>query len=161
MGDDRLGWVAAATLRRAAVMNAAPSGLIEISILDRPGALLPMHWRGTDSVILLDAVRSGAAPGTRHCLDASHLTGAGMGFSSHGFGVAEAVELARALGEMPARLLLRGIEADPFWAGISLSPAVASVMSAFSADIAKEALELSNGCSPAIVHTARSGIFQH
>lgn len=153
-GDDRLGWVAADALRGSDVMRAAPIGSIEISILDRPGSLLPMHWRNTDCVILVDAVRSGALPGTRHRLDADELTGAGMACSSHGFGVAAAVELARALGEMPTRLMLRGIETDPSSMGMTLSPAVAAALPTFCADIAREALYLASNCPPAFASMA-------
>jgi hydrogenase maturation protease len=45
--------------------------------------------------------------------------------SSHGIGVAEAVELARALGRLPRRLTLIGVEAAGFEVGASLSSAVA------------------------------------
>ncbi|MDH5511973.1 MAG: hydrogenase maturation protease [Gammaproteobacteria bacterium] len=142
-GDDRLGWEAAETLRRSGDISAATGGIIEISHLDHPGSLVTMPWRDTDCVILLDAVRSGALPGTPHCLAADELAGAGLACSSHGFGVAEAVGLIRALGGMPSRLWVRGIEADPSWAGMSLSPAVASALPAFCVAVAKEALELS------------------
>lgn len=142
-GDDRLGWEAAEALRHSAAMNAVAPGRIEIQALDRPGAMLPSHWQETDIVILLDAVRSGAAPGTRHCLEARDLPGTGMLCSSHGFGIAPAIELARALDNMPSQLLLRGMEADPAWMEFSLSPAVADALPAFVVDIAQEALVLS------------------
>lgn len=148
-GDDRLGWEAAEALRHSTAMNAVVPGRIEILSLDRPGAMLPVHWQDTDIVILLDAVRSGAAPGRRHCLDARDLPGTGMPCSSHGFGIVPAIELARVLGNMPSRLLVRGMEADSSWTGFSLSPAVADALPAFVADIAQEMLVLVNRCPPA------------
>lgn len=151
-GDDRFGWEAAEALRHSAVMSAVASGRIEISVLDRPGAMLPVHWRETDIVILLDAVRSGAAPGTRHGFDARELPGTGVMCSSHGFGVASAIGLARALGNMPSRLLLRGVEADHSWPNPGLSPVVADALPAFVRDIAKEALWLSGFCASAGVN---------
>ncbi|MHB1142436.1 MAG: hydrogenase maturation protease [Sulfuricaulis sp.] len=141
-GDDRFGWEAAEALRHSAAMNAVAPGRIEIQVLDRPGTMLPAHWQETDIVILLDAVRSGATPGTRHCLEAPDLPGTGMLCSSHGFGIAPAIELARALGNMPSQLLVRGVEADSSWTGFSLSPAVADALPAFVVDIAQEALAL-------------------
>jgi hydrogenase maturation protease len=45
--------------------------------------------------------------------------------SSHGIGVAEAVELARALGHLPRRLTLIGVEAAGFEVGAPLSSPVA------------------------------------
>lgn len=147
-GDDRFGWAAADALRQRDDMNAAPPGSVEIYVLDRPGVLLPLYWQDADLVILLDAVRSGATPGTWHSLEADQLTGADRENSSHGFGLAAAVELAGALGELPSRLILRGIEADLSWTEFSLSPAVAAAMPAFVAAIAGEALALS-GVLPA------------
>jgi hydrogenase maturation protease len=105
--------------------------------------MLPMHWQASDIVILLDAVRSGAAPGTRHRIDVADLPVAGTSCSSHGFGIASTIGLARALGNMPLNLLLRGMEADPVWSGFGLSPALAAALPAFVADIAEEALVLS------------------
>jgi hydrogenase maturation protease len=151
-GDDRFGWAAAEALRQVAAVNAAPAGLIEISILDRPGPLLLTHWQNTDCVILLDAVCSGAAPGTRHRLDAHDITGTGVQCSSHGFGIVSAIGLARALGNMPTRLLLCGIEVDSVWTGHSLSPAVADSLPSFVEDIAQETLALTGFYSPAAVN---------
>ena len=153
-GDDRFGWVAAETLRRSAVIGDVPAGRIEISILDRPGAMLPLRWRQTDIVILLDAVRSGATTGTRHYLDARDLSGAGVLYSSHGLGVVSAVELAAVLGYMPSRLMLRGMEVDASWTGFSLSPSVTATLPSFVAAVAQEALELASFCPPAAANRA-------
>jgi hydrogenase maturation protease len=153
-GDDRFGWEAAESLRHSAAMNAVAPGRIEILALDRPSAMLPMHWQEIDIVILLDAVRSGAAPGTRHCLEARDLPGTGGLCSSHGFGIIPTIELARALGNMPSRLLVRGIEADSTWMGFCLSPALAGALPPLVADIAKEALELASFCPTAAANMA-------
>jgi hydrogenase maturation protease len=147
-GDDSLGWAAAEVLRHAPVMDDGVLKWIEVSILDRPGAMLPLHWQGAEIVILLDAVRSGATPGTRHCLEARDLPDTSMLCSSHGFGIAAAIGLAQALGNMPSCLLLRGMEADPAWRGFGLSPAVVAALPSFVADIAEEALVLSGFHAP-------------
>jgi hydrogenase maturation protease len=42
-------------------------------------------------------------------------------YSTHAFGVAEAIELARALGQLPARFLVYGIAGKNFTAGCELS----------------------------------------
>jgi hydrogenase maturation protease len=147
-GDDSLGWAAAEALRHALAMDDDSFKCIEVSILDRPGAMLPLHWQGADIVILLDAVRSGATPGTRHCLDARDLPDTSMLCSSHGFGIASAIGLAHALGNMPSNLLLRGMEADPVWRGFGLSSVVAAALPSFVAEIAQEALALAGFYSP-------------
>lgn len=148
-GDDRLGLMAAESLRDSPVMSDDLFRWIEISVLDRPGALLPMYWQGADIVILLDAVRSGAAPGTRHCIDAHDLPGTGTLCSSHGFGIASAIRLVQVLGDMPARLLVRGMEVDPAWTGFGLSPVLAEAMPLFVGNIVEEALVLAGFHSPA------------
>ena len=85
---------------RVLVYEGEPVGLIEA-------------WAGADEVVIVDAVSSGAAPGTVHRLDAraeplpnSEL----LRGSTHAFGLMETIELARALGRLPPQLLVYGIE---------------------------------------------------
>ena len=61
-------------------------------------------WAGADDVVVVDAAASGAPPGTLRWFDASAapLPAAQLRSSTHAFGVADAIELARALGA-PAR----------------------------------------------------------
>ena len=83
-------------------------------------------WAGADEVLLVDAVSSGAPPGTVHRLDAvaAPLPSDLARGSTHAFGLRETIELARALERLPARLLIYGIEGERFTAGSELSPAV-------------------------------------
>jgi hydrogenase maturation protease len=84
-------------------------------------------WEGADEVILADAVRSGAPPGTIHRLDASgeplpvHFTPA----STHSAGIAQTIELARSLGRLPRRVLVYGIEVGKLIPGEEMTPVVA------------------------------------
>lgn len=75
-------------------------------------------WSGSDDVLLVDAVMTGAPPGTIHFWDATKTK---LPFAStestHGFGLADAVELARALRLLPARLRVYGIEGIDFELG--------------------------------------------
>ena len=146
-GDDRLGWAVAESLQRSAVLNGLESGWIVISILDRPGAMLLAHWDEADHVILIDGVRSGAVPGTRHRFSASDVTSARLPATSHGIGVAAALELARVLGNLPDRLLLRGIEMDACCSGCALSDAVIAAIPVLVREIEEEILALA-GATP-------------
>jgi len=141
-GDDRLGWVAAESLQRSPVLNGLEPGRIVISILDRPGAMLLALWDDTDHVILIDGVRSGAVPGTRHRFTASDVTGASIPATSHGFGIAAALKLAQVLENLPDWLLLRGIEMDAGCTGFTLSAAVIAAMPVFVREIEEETLSL-------------------
>lgn len=83
-------------------------------------------WQGAEAVIVVDVVRSGSPPGTilRVDLGAGPLPAARFAGGTHGLGLAEAVELARALGTLPASLVLYGIEGACFTPGAGLSPEV-------------------------------------
>lgn len=82
-------------------------------------------WSPEDDVIIVDAMRSGAPPGTIRRFDVSATPLPSEHFAStHSFGPAGAVELARALGRLPASIEVVGIEAGSFGFGASLSPPV-------------------------------------
>src|SRR5512142_1763686 len=115
--DDAVGLVVA---RRISARR-----LPEVVVLEESGegVALMERWKGARQAILVDAVSSGAKPGTIHRFDA-HLRSIPAKFfhsSTHSFGLAEAVELARALGELPPRLVVYGIEASRFTAGVALT----------------------------------------
>ena len=98
-------------------------------------------WKDSDTVILIDAVHSGAKPGTIHRFDVHTQTIPTKFFhySTHAFGVAEAIELARTLKQLPQNLIVYGIEGKRFDAGIGLSweaeKAVEEVMMRVKQDI--------------------------
>lgn len=125
-GDDGAGLAAVQHWQRAYPHSASHPSL-RIEIVDLPGLSLLDLILGTDAAILVDAVRSGAKPGTLHLLSESDLeafeTGSG---SAHGVGVAESLALGRRLypDKMPADIILIGIEASSFGLGETLSPEV-------------------------------------
>ena len=90
------------------------------------GAALMELWKDADAVIVIDAVQSGAAPGTVSRFDASlrPLPASTFRSSTHAFSLLQAIELSRALQQLPCPMIVYGIEAQNFAAGTSLSPAV-------------------------------------
>lgn len=78
------------------------------------------------SVFLIDACASGAPPGTIHRFDvsAAPVPDVALGLSTHGCGLAMAVELARTLGQLPRRCIIYAIEGTSFAIGAPLSPPV-------------------------------------
>ncbi len=58
--------------------------------------------------------------------------------SSHGLGLAQAIELARALGTLPRRCLVYAIEGARFTAGAPLTPAVARTAATVARQILRE-----------------------
>lgn len=110
-------------------LAASSLGVGDVGPLGEPLDLLG-RWDDADLAIIVDAVRSGAAPGTIELLDlnddgtrpggiASALT------STHGIGAIGALRIARAVGHAPRRVVVVAIEGAEFGAGIGLSPAVA------------------------------------
>ena len=81
---------------------------------------------GAETAYLVDATRSGVEPGTVRRIEVGDapLAAAGVRYSSHGLDVAEAIELARAVGGLPRRLVVFGVEGQDFRLGADLSPAV-------------------------------------
>jgi hydrogenase maturation protease len=136
-GDDQAGWLVVQALARGAWAQRCPPGT-RLVALDRPGAQLIGHLEGADVAVLIDALRSGAAPGTIHRVRADWLTEPGPLVSSHGLGVASALALARALGALPATLLIYGIEIDPAATGGAPSEPVRAAVDALAQAIARE-----------------------
>ena len=136
-GDDAIGCAVVEELRRraqtgvTAVVAIAPSRLLDL-------------WTGHSAVVVLDAVRTGRHPAgtvTITSVDAQPLRQpASSSGGTHGFGIADTVELARALGRLPDRLTLVTVEAAAFDQGSPLSPAVAAAVPV-AADAAVRALD--------------------
>jgi len=116
--------------------------LPRVTVIEALGGIgLMDEWTGHDAVILLDAVHSGAPPGTviRRDLLTAPLPREWFRLSSHQLGVADAVELARTLRRLPARLVFIGIEGRSFESGVGLSPEVAAALTGAAALVEQEA----------------------
>lgn len=111
-----------------------------VAVGDDPLAVLDA-WPGADLVILVDAMCTGAPPGRVERFEPSTMPGSHLALhdtlaSSHGVGLAETLELARALDRLPERLVLYGIEAASFEFGAPLSEPVAAAAAAVADRIA-------------------------
>ena len=97
-------------------------------------------WALVKEALVVDAVASGAPPGTLHRFDATHgpLPTEMFKGSTHSLGVADAVELARELDRLPPRLAVYGIEGESFETGEGLSPAVEATVNALVAELHAE-----------------------
>jgi hydrogenase maturation protease len=112
---------------------------------DEPSRLLDA-WADADLALVVDAVSSGAEPGTVHRFDATAAPVPGRVFrgSTHALGVGEAIELGRALGRLPGRVVVYGVEGARFGAGEGLSPQVEAAVEPLAAELLEEA-----GCTSA------------
>ena len=130
--DDGVGIVVAQRLRELGVdadvaeESGEPVGLVQ-------------RWLGRSNVTLVDAVSAGAAPGTVYRLDCTAGEWAGAppagAVSTHGLGLAEAVELGRALEQLPEHLVLVAVEALDVSEGVGLSPPVALAVEAVVSEV--------------------------
>jgi hydrogenase maturation protease len=122
-GDDGVGPAVARALRTQVL-----PGVDVVEVAGEPTSLLAA-WEGADQVVLIDAMSTGAAPGTvlRHDAGTGPLPPRDS-CSTHGLGVEDAIALGRALGALPRSLVVFGVEAASFTAGDRLSPGVAGAV---------------------------------
>jgi hydrogenase maturation protease len=106
-GDDQAGWLTIDALVASGVHAGAD---VVIEKLDRPGANLIPLLENASWVILVDAMQSNGQVGQIQRFDRKDWAASRHGLSSHGFGVLDALSLAQALGSLPPRLDLYGIE---------------------------------------------------
>jgi hydrogenase maturation protease len=130
-GDDAAGLLVAGRLQSLGIDAREHAG---------DGLALLESWSQAESVIIVDAVISGASEGAISVWDARTAPVARDVFraSSHAFGVAEAVELGRALGRLPPSLTIYGIEARQFELGSPPSLEVLAAVEEVASRIAKE-----------------------
>jgi len=118
--DDRVGIEIARSLKTKILQN------VEIVVESGDGTALLERWNGAETVILIDTVSSGAEPGTIHRINANEQQIPSTFFhsSTHAFGIAEAVEIARSLHQLPSQIIIYGIEGNNFGIGNEVSSAV-------------------------------------
>jgi hydrogenase maturation protease len=125
-GDDGAGSAAVRRWQQSYPQSASLPNL-RIELAELPGLSLLEQIIGTGAAIIVDAVHSGTQPGTIHLIPETGLTAfeSGSG-SAHGLGIAESITLGRCVypKEMPADIILIGIEASDFRLGAGLSKRV-------------------------------------
>ena len=98
-------------------------------------------WDEADLAIIIDAIRSGATPGTvwvieidpgNRCLRSldGPFSAVTAVTSTHGIGLAGVLRLARAVGHAPHRVVVVAIEGADFGQGLGLSAAVETAVPA-------------------------------
>jgi hydrogenase maturation protease len=120
-GDDGVGPVVAERLRLA--------GAAVLDCADEPTRLVG-EWDGLETLVVVDAVVTGAPPGTVQRIDAGDgAIPRDLGLAStHAVGVADALALGRAIGRAPQRVVVLGVEGAAFGMGEVMTPAVADAI---------------------------------
>ena len=133
-GDDGAGRMVARLLNGTLPKN------VEIVEHDGEATSLLSRLDGAVSAYVIDACVSKSSPGTIHRIDANReaLPNVSSDLSTHGFGLAAAIELGRALGQLPAHVVVYAIEGKSFDAGVALSEPVAAAVSLVAEKIRSE-----------------------
>jgi hydrogenase maturation protease len=103
-GDDRVGW------RVIELLGTLLPTQIDCVALDRPGAALINWMQGVDHLVLIDALKSGAPPGSIVTLTTEDLKTENPRLSGHMLALSDTLRLAETLGHLPARIDVYGIE---------------------------------------------------
>lgn len=131
--DDGVGVALIARLREC--------GLPGVELVEESGepAALVQRWSGWKTVVLVDAVDAGKKAGTLHRFEWAggrwDAAPSAAAVSTHGLGLAEAVELGRVLERLPDHLVVYGIEVADVSHGVGLSPPVAAALDTLVDDL--------------------------
>jgi len=141
-GDDAVGLLIARRLRSRL---AGAGRVVELS---SDGTGLLDLWDGLDLVVVVDAVTARRPPGTIHRIEVDDrpFPSSLRATSTHGVSLGEAVALGQALGRMPRRLVVYGVEGSQFITGGTITPDVSSAIERAVAAIEAEVRAAS--CAP-------------
>lgn len=133
-GDDGVGPAVIDLLRAGGRLAGA-----DLAELDGEATRLVDAMAHRPLAVVVDAIRSGAAPGTVRSLVAGEAElPTATALSSHGAGVAHAAGLAAALDRMPDRLVVIGVEISATTDEGPLSDAVAAAVAEAAARVVEE-----------------------
>jgi hydrogenase maturation protease len=135
-GDDAAGLTAARRLRKMGLPG------VEVLELDGDISALAEGWQGAQRVVVIDAVASKSEAGRifRFAAHADPLPRKLFATccSCHAFGLAEQLEIARSLQQLPPSLIVYGIEGKDFMLGSGLSPEVQEALPRLVAQIRQD-----------------------
>ena len=110
-GDDRVGWIAVDLIRNSPWYRSRAAGSLWAQAFDRPGPALLAAMDGAAHAVLIDAMQSGAAPGTVRKVELDRLEISADRFASgHSLGLADTLILGKALNLLPPRITLMSVE---------------------------------------------------
>lgn len=140
-GDDGAGLFAAREIREM-----VPVGIYVLEMGADPAKLIDV-WRGARRAYVIDCSAPAGVPGAirRFAPDHRPLPSIFSAVSSHDFGLGAAIELARAMGCLPQRLIVYAIEGGRFDRG---SPPQDAVLQAAVVVARAVCEELNENCPP-------------
>ncbi|MDH3753696.1 MAG: carbamoyltransferase HypF [Acidimicrobiia bacterium] len=138
--DDGIGPAAVESLESSDLTGTGQG--VELLTLDGEPTRLVEAWRDRRRAIVIDAACSGDPAGSIHRIDVGSdpLPPWTAAHSSHGTGLAEAVDLGRTLGLFPDHLVVFGIEAGDVSLGEGLSSEVRAALPSLIEQVTAEAM---------------------
>jgi len=127
----------------AAYVADRAGGTVDARVIGEPLDLLG-KWDGVRLCVVVDATRSGAPAGTVQLVDLGESGGADPGagaMSTHGMDLPRVLQLARAIGRAPQRVVVVGIEGEVFTDGVGLG----AIVTAAVAEAGELVLQLVDG----------------
>ena len=135
-GDDGVGKKLARSVRSRNLPN------VHVREEDRDGLALVELWKGYDFVVAVDAVsvNSEGEAGAIHRFEVHKqpIPSKFLSCSTHAFGLAVAVELARVLKELPRNFIVYGIEGKNFSEKVGLSQEVQAALPKVEAAVLRD-----------------------
>jgi len=98
----------------------------DVKIADGEGTEIMEAWKGYDNVIIIDAVQKNKCAGKIHEINANDkvLESDFFNYSSHAFGLAEAINVSKVMNKLPKFLIVYGIEGEHFQFDTKLTPKI-------------------------------------
>ena len=126
-----------------------PEGTASLHEHGGDGLGLLVLWRAGDDVVVVDALLSDGAPGRVVEVDATEgpVPADVVWPTTHAAGVAEGIEMARAIDALPRRLRLVGITAGAFELGAPMQDAVSRAVEEVAGALEAE-LQAGHGSGP-------------
>ena len=138
-GDDGLGAAVARQLETALPGNA--------TLIERRGDMLELigGFKDFDALVCVDASAPMGFPGRIRRIDVANgeLRAELAATSTHGFGLADAIALARTLNGAPENIVVYAVEGRRFEAGAAMSPEVAAAACEAARQVIEEVKRLS------------------
>lgn len=132
-GDDALGLIAVREIKKTL------GNKVNCYEHSSDGTSLINLWQKDNIVFLVDAIYSKSQSGEVYRLDLKEETlPVEWFYSTHAFNLAEAIELARILDKLPAKIILYGVRGKNFEIGQEISPTVYQAIESVVSQILEE-----------------------
>lgn len=141
-GDDQLGWEVVKLLQQNPALYCFSSDQLHITCCDRPGMHLLELMKPAQTVVLIDAIKTGATIGTVHRFQNEEIEDVGDPLSTHALGIAAAMKMGATLQVLPPKVVLYGIEIGDVQFQFALSKSIKKAVKAVSIHVEREILSI-------------------